>query len=68
VDTHATIEELLEAVFMFVSFEVHTALVMESPVLWDITPYSPLKVKRRVGETMSLPSSGMKSKPSKKPV
>jgi hypothetical protein len=36
---------------------------MNSPVFWDITPCSPLKLNR-VSEVMSLPFSGSKCKPS----
>jgi hypothetical protein len=31
----------------FVGFEVLTAVVMKSPIFWDITLCSPLKVNRR---------------------
>jgi hypothetical protein len=33
-----------------VVFEVLTAVVMKSTILWDITPCSPLKVNGRFGE------------------
>jgi hypothetical protein len=39
-----------ETMFTFVGFEV-TAVVMQSAIFWDITPYSPLKVNRRFGRT-----------------
>jgi hypothetical protein len=35
-------------------FDVLTAAVMESTVIWDITPCSPLKVNRRFGRTYRL--------------
>jgi hypothetical protein len=34
-----------------VGFEVVLAVVMKSYILWDITPYSPLKVNGSLGET-----------------
>jgi hypothetical protein len=37
-----------------VSFEVLTAVVMKSFIFWDITPFSPVEVKRRFGETYCL--------------
>jgi hypothetical protein len=36
---------------------------MKSTILWDITPYSPLRVNRRFGGTLP-PSSWSKNKPS----
>jgi hypothetical protein len=53
-------------IFFYVGFEVLTAVVMKNTIFWDITPCSPLKVNRRFGGT--LPSSGSKNKPSKRPV
>jgi hypothetical protein len=35
-------------------FEVLTAVVMKSTVIWDIMPCSPLKVNRRFGGTYRL--------------
>jgi hypothetical protein len=49
-----------------VKFEVLTALVLKSFILWDITPCSPLKVAT-FQRKISPPSSGAKNKPSKKP-
>jgi hypothetical protein len=47
-----------------VGFEVLTPVFMKSTIFWDITPYSPLKVNRRFGETFRLhfkrPISGAK--------
>jgi hypothetical protein len=37
-----------------VGFEVLTAVVMKSSIVWDITPCSPLKVNRRFGGTCCL--------------
>jgi hypothetical protein len=37
--------------FFYVRFEVLTATVMKSTVVWDITPYSPLKISRDFGGT-----------------
>jgi hypothetical protein len=34
--------------------EVLTAVVMKSPIFWDITPFSPLKVNQRFGGTCYL--------------
>jgi hypothetical protein len=51
---------------IYVGFEILTAMVMKSIIFWVITPYSPLKVNRRFGET-STPFSGPKKKPGKKP-
>jgi hypothetical protein len=44
--------------FNYVGFEVLTAVVMKNSVFWDITPCSPLKVKRRMGETCRLHLQG----------
>jgi hypothetical protein len=46
-----------------VGTEVHTALIMKSCIVWDITPYSPSKVNRSLGETFS----GSKNNPGNKP-
>jgi hypothetical protein len=43
------------------------SLEQNSYIFWDITPCSPIEVYRRVRRNMSLPSSLLKSKPSKKP-
>jgi hypothetical protein len=45
---------------LYVGFEVLTALVMESPVLWCITR-SPLKVNRRIGETFHPHLQGIRN-------
>jgi hypothetical protein len=34
--------------YLYVGFEVLTEVVMKSSVFWDIMPYSPLKVNRRI--------------------
>jgi hypothetical protein len=39
-------------------FEVLTAVVMKSSILWDITPCSPLRVNRRFGGEMLLRNAG----------
>jgi hypothetical protein len=39
-------------------FEVLIAVVMKSTFFWDITPFSPLKVNRRFGETYGLHLQG----------
>jgi hypothetical protein len=43
---------------MPVEFEALTAVVMKSPIFWDITPCSPLKVNRRFGGTCRLNFQG----------
>jgi hypothetical protein len=43
----------------YIRFEVFTAVVMKSIDFWDKSPFSPLSVNRRFGET-SRPSSGPK--------
>jgi hypothetical protein len=35
---------------IYVEFEVLTAVIMKSIVIWDVIPYSPLEVNRRFGE------------------
>jgi hypothetical protein len=40
----------METKCLRVGCEVLTAVVMKSPLFWDITPCSPLKVNRRFGE------------------
>jgi hypothetical protein len=42
----------------FVGFEVLTAVIMKSAIIWDITPCSPLKVNRRFVETYRLHLQG----------
>jgi hypothetical protein len=37
-----------------VGFEVLTAVVMKSSIVWDITPCGPLSVNRRHGKTYRL--------------
>jgi hypothetical protein len=43
-----------------VEFEVPTAVVMESPIFWDIPSHSPLIVNRRFGETCRLHLQGIR--------
>jgi hypothetical protein len=38
----------------YVGFEVLTAVVMKSAILWDTTPCSPLKFNRRFGVTRQI--------------
>jgi hypothetical protein len=42
----------------YIGFQVLTAVVMKSPIFWDITPCSPLKVNRRFGEKRRLHLQG----------
>lgn len=49
-----------------VGFEVLTAVVMRSSILWESTPCIPSKFNRRLEEYIA-PSSEFKSKPSKMP-
>jgi hypothetical protein len=51
-----------------VGFEVLTAVVMKSTILWHITPCSPLSVNRFFGRIYRLHVQGRKNKLSKKPV
>jgi hypothetical protein len=39
-------------------FDVLTAVIMKKFIFWDITPCSPLKVKRRFGETYRIHCQG----------
>jgi hypothetical protein len=41
-----------------VGFVILTVVVMESSIVWDITPCSPVKVNRRFGETCRLHLQG----------
>jgi hypothetical protein len=41
--------------FIFVGFEVFTAVVMKSIIFWDITSCSPLSFNRRFGGKYRLP-------------
>jgi hypothetical protein len=41
-------------ILIYVGFEVLTAVIKNSFLFWDITPYSPLKVNRRFGRTCWL--------------
>jgi hypothetical protein len=50
-----------------IGFEVHTAVLMKSPVFWNITPCSLLKVNRRFGGIYRLHRQVPRIKPSKKP-
>jgi hypothetical protein len=43
-----------------VGFEVLTAVVMKSPIFWDITPCSPLQLNRRFEGTCRLHLQGRK--------
>jgi hypothetical protein len=47
-------------------FEVLTAVVMKSSILWDIKPFSPLKNKRRFGEIFPLYLQGLRMSQAKK--
>jgi hypothetical protein len=55
---------LLENIY-FVQFEVFTAGVMKSIILWDMTPCSPLSLNRRFCKTCRLHLGGRRSKFSK---
>jgi hypothetical protein len=44
-----------------VGFEVLTAVVKKTPIFWDITPCSPLRVNRRFGEPCHLNLQGRTS-------
>jgi hypothetical protein len=44
--------------YSFVEYEVLTAMVMKSPIFWDITPCSPLKVNRLSEGTCCLHLQG----------
>jgi hypothetical protein len=50
----------------YVGSEVFTAVVIKSMNFWDITPCSPLSVKRRFGGTYPLHLQGRRNKFSKK--
>jgi hypothetical protein len=50
----------------YVGFDVLTAVVMKSTIFWNITPYSPLSVKRRFWGTYRLHLQRRKTKLSKK--
>jgi hypothetical protein len=52
---------------MYVGCEVLTSVVVKSTLFWDITPWSPLSVNRRFGETYRLHIQGRKNKFGKKP-
>jgi hypothetical protein len=49
----------------YVGFEVFTAVVMKSIILWDITPCSPSSFNRPFGGTYRLHLQGRKNKLSK---
>jgi hypothetical protein len=53
-DQNRSVDYIYISKNLFVGFEVLTAVVMESIIFWDITPYSPLSVNRRFGRTYSL--------------
>jgi hypothetical protein len=44
--------------YVYVGFEVLTAVVMKRTIFWDITPCSPLKVNQRLGRTCRLHLQG----------
>jgi hypothetical protein len=48
-----------------VGFDVLTAVVMKSPIFWDITPCSPLKVYRCFGGTYRLQLQGRRISPAR---
>jgi hypothetical protein len=56
-----------ERVFHFVGFEVFTVVVIKNSFFWDITPCSPLKVKRRFRGISHLHLQVLRIKPSEKP-
>jgi hypothetical protein len=43
---HGMYEKNFRVFIVFVGFEVFTAVVMKSTILWGITPRSPLKVNQ----------------------
>jgi hypothetical protein len=43
-----------------VGIEVLTAMVVDSFIFWDITPFGPVEVNRRFGETYCLQLQGRK--------
>jgi hypothetical protein len=43
-----------------IGFEVLTSVIMKSTIFWDITPYSPLKINRSLGETYYLHLQGQR--------
>jgi hypothetical protein len=53
--------------FSYVGFEVLTAVVMKSSIIWDITACSPVESQAALRRNISSPSSGFKSELSKKP-
>jgi hypothetical protein len=48
---------LLRKSVQFSEFEVLIAMVKKSPILWDITPYSPLKIVKDFGGTYLKPNA-----------
>jgi hypothetical protein len=52
---------------LHVGLEVPTAVVLKSTIVWDITPWSPLRVNRRFRGTYRLHLQSRKNKLSKKP-
>jgi hypothetical protein len=47
-------KSVLEICLIYVGFQVLAAVVMTSPVFWDITLCSPLKFNKRLGGTCHL--------------
>jgi hypothetical protein len=54
-----------EIICIHTGFEVVAKVFMKNSIFWDITPCRPMKVTFR--RNMSLPSTGLKSNPNKKP-
>jgi hypothetical protein len=46
-DAQVSTNNLLKCRVFLVGLEVLTAVVMKSPIFWDMTPCSPLKINRR---------------------
>jgi hypothetical protein len=65
---YATTSNWIVKIFLFVLFEVLTAVIMNSSIFWEITPCSLLKCNRSFVGTYRLPLQGSKNKPSKIPV
>jgi hypothetical protein len=60
--THSFLENVEVDFCVDVRFEVLTAVVMKSPILWPIAPRSLLKVNRRFGGTSQLHLQGQRIK------
>jgi hypothetical protein len=50
--------EIYRTTIFYVGFEVFTAVVMKSIILWDMRPCSPLSSNRRFGGTYRLHLQG----------